>query len=359
MGANEPCTGCCDAGYACQFGTCKQVTGDTSIAAYTFPAEMQANSKAPLISYYVYRAQPDKHYPLENVNPSNLPGVMWYLHNDIIASSYGRQATGITHIFRYKVWSKSTTPLYKLGMNYGALFAFNAGQCIGPYSCDEEWQKYGYVVGCKQMDFSKAYVNGVTFSFPGRCPQMTNEMKTSAAGKECKANQHGGHCSGTPTGQADCTYAYEDAGKISIDELTGYQSGDVEYNKATDKGTGMSFWDGINDPDKAAQRVTAAATLFEKQYPGTVANVTDPTEAAPKCDSNDDWFYGKTTPTPCKTALAGDACSQEIAWARSDGISAHPEWYPGLTATSSDNDFQMVCSKSGQSTEACSRPCIS
>lgn len=37
----------------------------------------------------------------------------------------------------------------------------------------------------------------------------------------------------------------------------------------------------------------------------------------------------KVKEPPCGTAKPGEKCYEEITWAKSDGIYANPEWYPG------------------------------
>lgn len=289
----------------------------------------------------MYRAMGNRNDPPENANGANLAGILWYLQNEVVGA--GGDELGITRIVRFKVQSKATQPLYELTMNFGFLFAFDSGQCVGPWSCDEAWQRYGYFVGCKTTDeLSSAYSSGVWYSLPGPCPQMTSAQKQSSNGIQCKNHQPGGHCQGTPTGSADCTYSVEPAGEISLDELTG--------------STGMSFWDSKDDPMRAQWRVEQAARLFLKHYPGTVLNVSDASQGEPSCDSNSDYFYRKSTPPKCNTATPGDPCYAEIQWAKTDGIYAHPEWYPGLTPLSSLSDFQMVAFKSGN--DVCAQPCF-
>ena len=57
--------------------------------------------------------------------------------------------------------------------------------------------------------------------------------------------------------------------QVSLDELEGIESfekfflsGGREYVKETDKGVGMSFWDGLRDEQKCAERVRRAESLF-------------------------------------------------------------------------------------------------
>eukprot|EP00434_Breviolum_minutum_P036763 symbB.v1.2.032586.t1/scaffold3927.1/size48165/2 len=42
----------------------------------------------------------------------------------------------------------------------------------------------------------------------------------------------------------------------------------------------------------------------------------------------------------CHTTQRGERCFREIQWARTVGMSSHPEWYPNLTKNSSILDFQ-------------------
>eukprot|EP00930_Biecheleria_cincta_P005711 TRINITY_DN106645_c0_g1_i1.p1 TRINITY_DN106645_c0_g1~~TRINITY_DN106645_c0_g1_i1.p1 ORF type:complete len:1091 (-),score=174.04 TRINITY_DN106645_c0_g1_i1:321-3593(-) len=57
----------------------------------------------------------------------------------------------------------------------------------------------------------------------------------------------------------------------------------------------------------------------------------------------------------CYDAKLGEMCYGEITWAKSDGIRKHPEWYPGLTAASSNSAFQAVVH--ANSPKKCPQPC--
>jgi len=62
----------------------------------------------------------------------------------------------------------------------------------------------------------------------------------------------------------------------------------------------------------------------------------------------------------CHTAVEGEECKDLVDWAMSEGIYAHPEWYPDLTPQSSFKEFQMAIFDSRrQSPEGlvCSPPC--
>ena len=57
----------------------------------------------------------------------------------------------------------------------------------------------------------------------------------------------------------------------------------------------------------------------------------------------------------CHDAVPGDACYKDIMWAKHTGIRQHPHWYPGLTASSSNADFQEIVHT--HSPNKCSLPC--
>lgn len=56
---------------------------------------------------------------------------------------------------------------------------------------------------------------------------------------------------------------------------------------------------------------------------------------------------------------ATQKCGESIAWAKTEGILEHPEWYTGLTNTSSDEEFQiyMASQDSVQARGGCPLPC--
>jgi len=47
-----------------------------------------------------------------------------------------------------------------------------------------------------------------------------------------------------------------------------------------------------------------------------------------------------TSSHACHTVVSGEPCYEDVIWAKNEGISSHPEWYPGLHAGSSFEDFQ-------------------
>jgi len=63
----------------------------------------------------------------------------------------------------------------------------------------------------------------------------------------------------------------------------------------------------------------------------------------------------------CFTAKKGDQhakeCFGHVKWAMEHGINEHPEWYPGLTSSSSFEEFQLSMHKSGHGFGTCPKPC--
>ena len=97
-----------------------------------------------------------------------------------------------------------------------------------------------------------------------------------------------------PNGNGTCTWNYEEAGEISLDELVGikdydsWKHGHREYDPETDEGVKFSWWNGINSTSANEERVRQASELFDKKYPTmpTVAELTNP-----PCDFDFGYFY--------------------------------------------------------------------
>merc|ERR1719330_394049 len=66
-----------------------------------------------------------------------------------------------------------------------------------------------------------------------------------------------------------------------------------------------------------------------------------------------------TCPRPCercRTAARGEMCHTAVAYAMEHLIWTHPEWYPGLSANSSFEDFQELLHT--RNLERCAMPCL-
>merc|ERR1719193_2434209 len=275
-------------------------------------------------------------YPMENVNVADLRGVLWYVHHEVVPGTPRKYH--IDRIRRFLVRMKTTREFWNVHhRNFGPFSAFDGGRCSTP-GCGDVYHQYGFVVGCQAVSLKEgAYIadrNTTTacapgsdhcraplwFSLPGPCPdhglrpadmqdQADRLSMNVSLGKSagCLRRKPGGRCRGPgpPTGAPDCTYAVEEAGEISLDELAGIEDYNLfwnesryicrrdvaagirqgpcvdndEYNWHLDRGIGNSFWNGRLDPARCEARAQAARALFERRFPDAPAEL-----AAPLCD---------------------------------------------------------------------------
>jgi hypothetical protein len=256
------------------------------------------------MTFYMYRAQNNQTFPVENLNMASLAGVMWYLHREVVGST--PRKFHISRILRYKVTMKNTESYFKdMGKQFGPFVAFDKGSAAG-----RTWDKYGFVVGCQLVDTTlyaykplpgsasttceppdaPACNSGVWYSLPGECPDKPVDEKTP----DCRAQWPGGACpSAVVTGEKDCTYWAEYAGEVTLDELEGLTdydrfwisandigglipNGNHEYVHYLDRGVNMSFWDYRHDADKCTARMQAVLDLFQKKFPAMKRNYPEP-----------------------------------------------------------------------------------
>lgn len=271
-------------------------------------------STAPVNTFYMYRVQSVADYPLENVNTATIGGVLWYLQNEVIFTcnygKWGARKFGITRIMRYKVSTKATAPMWEKGLNFGVKCSMDSGECTGPHQRTNtdgkgtgplsaaQWNQFGYFVGCSRLgewphsefQSAKRYPNAVWYSLPGECPTRDIQHKTST----CLTREKGGHCA-YPTGTGDCTYSYEPAGEIDLDELVGItpkwknRADFCSHCHREDGGCGLSFWHNIWDQKKNQERVNKAIELFDKKYPDMPSETQ---MSAPPCDFDRKHFGG-------------------------------------------------------------------
>jgi len=280
-------------------------------------------------TFYMYRAQGNADYPLENINTADLAGVMWYLHNEVVQNTPRKYH--VDRIKRYKVTVQNTWEFWNAHKRqFSAFVAYDAGRCSTPI-CKDIYHHYGFVVGCQVCDtnvaayLAKDQTNwncekgsdkcraGIWYSLPGPCPAMgmsNNEINPNkdslnvmkSKDPKCVKRMPGGHCKNA-TGAPDCTYSYEEAGEIMLNELVGIvdyndfwntsftrcahkakkSGGHVsdckhqkEYVRKLDTGIGCSFWDGIHGKDKCADRMNAVRRLFKKHYPAFPESLPEP-----------------------------------------------------------------------------------
>lgn len=297
-------------------------------------APAAGNAGPAVTSFYVYRAQSDASYPLENVNVADLAGVLWYVHNEVVTSTPRKYH--IDRIKRFRISVKNTQEFWNVHhRHFGPFLAFDAGRCTtvseGRSTCDDCYGQYGFIVGCqpKDLDICSGYLSPAQtvancrpgsaecraplwYALPGPCPSMgmTNlEIDANMASQDvdsyktadCKQRNPGGRCS-WPTGAPDCTYSVAPAGEIFLDELAnisdynyfwnasfaecsekqtmGLQTEPCvrkkEYDEELDAGVGCSFWDRRNDQERGALRMKRAMDLFRKKYPGLPASLPQP-----------------------------------------------------------------------------------
>jgi len=259
-------------------------------------------------SFYMYRAQGDDDYPIENVNMADLAGVMWYLHREVIGST--PRKFKIKRIMRYSVTMKVTQDYFDAHPKQFAPFvAYDSGSAIGR---QDLWEKYGYVVGCQLLQpemFNYMPMHDMQpschpdrtpelcgspkwYSLPGPCPELRHEEKL--ANPSCRSEWPGGACrSAVVTGDHDCTYFAAPAGEISLDELVGIKdydmfwqsrnskgdllpNGNVEYVRHLDAGIGIDFWDGGHDKDNCTKRMESVTKLFKAKYPDLPETLPEP-----------------------------------------------------------------------------------
>eukprot|EP00931_Biecheleriopsis_adriatica_P001304 TRINITY_DN10161_c0_g1_i1.p1 TRINITY_DN10161_c0_g1~~TRINITY_DN10161_c0_g1_i1.p1 ORF type:complete len:1243 (-),score=235.43 TRINITY_DN10161_c0_g1_i1:53-3733(-) len=108
-------------------------------------------------------------------------------------------------------------------------------------------------------------------------------------------------------------------------------------------------WDEVSDTCSVARGMTCDQTLDSSDAICECAvemSVTSSSKAPPT-----------TSAEPCHTAEPGDACHDAVTWAMQSGIFEHPEWYPGLSASSSFADFQAHLHEIETDDGACQPPC--
>jgi len=284
-------------------------------------------------TFYMYRAQSKASYPLENINTADLAGVFWYLHQEVVVATPRKYS--IDRIKRYKVTVKNTWEFWNAHKRqFSAFVAYDAGGCTTPV-CKDIYHQYGFVVGCQVQPLSVASYLGrhqtnwqcvagedkcrapIWYSLPGPCPakgipngeidpDSTNVQVNKYKTPECTQRMPGGLCKAgqEPTGAPDCTYSYEDAGEVLLDELVGIEDYDAfwktsftecarkrsegelpedtvcrhnkEYDPDTDAGVGTDFWNGKHDKEKCAERMDKARALFKQKYPQFPEHLDEP-----------------------------------------------------------------------------------
>mmetsp|Transcript_111262 Transcript_111262/g.321714 ORF Transcript_111262/g.321714 Transcript_111262/m.321714 type:complete len:392 (+) Transcript_111262:592-1767(+) len=276
----RPCGGpglcerwCGEGGACCRFGSATdpaECRGDrfwpavayhtcVSAAPLQPPRPPAPPPEAPTFTFYLYRAQNDEsRWTLGNVNIANLPGVMWYLSNEVMPRCPKRY--GISRIRRYRIFMRATPELYARGMNFGVRYSYDAGKCTGSNirwlgPCSSTWDRFGYVIGCNNFRdhypyplVDTEYPDGVWYDLPldGRCD--------------------------SPTGTWNCTWSFEEAGEIRLEDLEAQEPGHGYCcgGRCTD------FWRGHWSASDCDRRLSQVRELFAAKFPALPADLPEP-----------------------------------------------------------------------------------
>mmetsp|Transcript_116525 Transcript_116525/g.370631 ORF Transcript_116525/g.370631 Transcript_116525/m.370631 type:complete len:499 (-) Transcript_116525:329-1825(-) len=345
----------------CDIEAIKQKAAAGATAAANVVAEPPPPPGPRAQTFYMYRAQSQASYPLENINTADLAGALWYLHNEVVVATPRKYK--IDRVKRFMVTVKNTWEFWNAHKRqFSAFVAYDAGGCTTPV-CKDIYHQYGFVVGCQVQPLSVAKYMGreqtnwqcragednckapIWYSLPGACPAKgipngainPNSVDLDVdqyKSPECTKRMPGGLCKAgvtEPTGAPDCTYTYEDAGEIFLDELVGLQDynqfwntsytqcmkdkaahvlptdhlclHNKEYDPITDTGVGTSFWAGKLDADKCTDRLDKARKLFKKNFPQFPEHLEEPA-----CEF--DMYYGG-----------------EFAWSINHTGSAKSDWW--------------------------------
>eukprot|EP00929_Paragymnodinium_shiwhaense_P050420 TRINITY_DN25375_c0_g1_i1.p1 TRINITY_DN25375_c0_g1~~TRINITY_DN25375_c0_g1_i1.p1 ORF type:complete len:544 (-),score=81.90 TRINITY_DN25375_c0_g1_i1:123-1754(-) len=230
-----------------------------------------AKSTVPM-TFYMYRAQSQSTYPPENCDLASASGVMWYLANEVVDRRMScPRHYDITRVLRYRVKVFNPPAVHQpRNGQLGHFVQFDGGKCTVPH-CDDNWKQFGYMVGCQLQSGSFHYPGAAWYSLPGRCTSLRYDDPNK---KACMAAHPGGQCA-SPDSTTHCTWHTEDAGEVSVDELSGIKdhaafckAGYWEYDDETDSGNGTSFWNDKADLAQNQRRVLKLLQLFAEKYPG-------------------------------------------------------------------------------------------
>jgi len=289
------------------------------LLAAAAPSAFSQPAPAHVVSFRVYRAIDsrllggslgDAGTRLGNTNAASAGGVLGYLHSEVIPSfavpPTGRRLNGIDaiavfeiHVLNVKVARifHSYDPPGNVQL-FGPYMAFNNGVAMPPQARDQI-DRFGAYVGIQdQANNPRHAYPGAWYSFVGVCP-LSPWRRNDATGQREKPSPCPtslaleGICpaSGAPDGTPLCQYTYSYLGYVRLDDLVGITSkaeplcqegdkkracvdytdfrrnGGVEYSagpstKVDCAGdqvpeTGLPFWRGRCDPEKALARVRA------------------------------------------------------------------------------------------------------
>jgi hypothetical protein len=281
-------------------------------------ASFSQPSPPPVTSLRVYRAIDsrllggslgDAGTRLGNTNAASAGGVLGYLHSEVISFAVpktGRRLNDIDAIAVFDVQVLNVGRARLLTPNdppgnvnlFGPFMAFNGGMAMPP-SARDQIIRYGAYVGIQDQAHNPRHAYpGDWYSFVGRCPLSpwgTGENGHRDKPSPCPTTPAlEGICpaaGAAPDGTPLCQYTYSYLGYVPLDDLVGITSkahplcqeggtpracvdyadfrrnGGIEYSAgpndtmecADDKvpESGLPFWRGRCDPEKALARIRA------------------------------------------------------------------------------------------------------
>uniref|UniRef100_A0A7S4RN14 Uncharacterized protein n=1 Tax=Alexandrium monilatum TaxID=311494 RepID=A0A7S4RN14_9DINO len=195
-------------------------------------------------------------FTLENDNLASLVGVLKYVHTEVIAEhsispdDRPKRKYSIDAIMKSRFHVKnppsllSPTSGMSHNVDFGGYVTYDEGVATNNVQL-QHIQTYGGYVGVQeQRDVRFAYEDPYYwYSVSGFCPNLPWAQKGSpgAPSPSCLRGDAGsfvmgGLCRGssTPTGDANCTYAYGNTSVVTLDELVGITSEDCGGRRCLD-----------------------------------------------------------------------------------------------------------------------------
>jgi len=113
-----------------------------------------------------------------------------------------------------------------------------------------------------------------------------------------------------------------------------------------------------SSPDDEPEEMPSA-DAEPKQEVRTEAPASEPTVAEPAAGEAAERLPGPDTSEECKDAVPGDRCHETVGWALSEGLEAHPDYFPSFQRSGSEeyNFKQIQDILHNRSAAGCGKPC--
>lgn len=302
-------------GFPVSFLTLLAFLGTAAAPSASFSQPSSQPPSQPVVSFRVYRAIDsrllggslgDAGTRLGNTNAASAGGVLGYLHSEVIPSfaisKTGRRRNDIDAIAVFDVQVLNVRRARLLASNdppgtnlFGPFMAFDRGVAMPPWARDQIISFGAYAGIQDQSHHPRHAYPGNWYSFVGRCPMspwQTGENGHRDKPSPCPTTPAlEGICpaGAAPDGTPLCQYTYVYRGYVPLDDLAGITSkthplcqaggtpracvdyadfrrnGGIEYSAgpndtvecADAKGpeSGLPFWRGRCDPEKALARI--------------------------------------------------------------------------------------------------------